>query len=75
MFLMLRQLRNYYGSTQAWTGAEIRRVEEKAAAALEAAAAQQMQEADFEAAATMWSSAILVRESLHAEDTGPRWHR
>ena len=44
-------------------------MEEKAAFALEASAAQHMQEADFEAAESMWSSAILLRESLHAEET------
>lgn len=68
LILLSRQLRNYYQDygRDAWAGAEMEEVETKAAHALEAAAMQHMQEADFEAAATMWSMAIRMRESLSA---------
>lgn len=66
LIILSRQLRSYYGSNDAWAGSEIQAVEEKAAHALEAGAAKHMQEADFEAAASMWALAIRMRESLNA---------
>ncbi|CAK9035646.1 Potassium voltage-gated channel protein eag [Durusdinium trenchii] len=67
---LARQLRSYYGSSRldSWAAAEIQAVEEKAAQALETSAAEHMQDADFEAAASMWSLAIRMREALNTQE-------